>query len=93
MLVHRTTRTVEIINNLKKRLITTSTDKFDIIPLNRRYKAPITINNQILPSKNKGKILGLTFDAYSTTPHITTRTFSTKENLTKIQKSHYTLQT
>ena len=87
MLARKTIAAIETINHFENKwLITTNTDKFDIIALNRQNKAPIIINDRIIPYKSKGKILGLTFSDFSIKPHIAIRIFSAKNKLTKLQK-------
>ena len=88
MFARKPARAIETMNNFEKKkwLLTTNTDKLDIMQLNTRNKAPNTNNNQIIPYKNKGKILGLTFGKLLITLHITTCTLSVEVKLAKLQK-------
>lgn len=86
-IANTTKHAIEQINNYENNWkIQTNTSKFTIIPITRLSTAPITINNNIIPYSNSGKILGLNISRRGFANQIKLRTAIALHNLNKLYR-------
>ena len=86
-LAKKTSRAIQKINTFEKKWkIKTNTNKFKIIPISRRKKAPIIVDNRTLPYTNEGKVLGLKITTSGISDQVAYRKQIALANLDKIQR-------
>ena len=87
MLAPKTSRAITQINNFENKWkIKTNVEKFTVIPMYRKNKSDIIIDNNKINYQKKGKILGLNFNTKGIIPQVAIRRNIALHNLSKLYR-------